>query len=307
MPSGNSTSLMRYCRFACSPRTCKSPFAAESCATPGARRMTSLNGALAPCDKVSICSWLKVCAVAPRSGMIWSRALSSLPTTVMLPSWVTLVELPDASAFAAATLFVCASAVPPQESATDEITDKYNSAITILFSFSLNFFIKFNGLKFSNTLPRIFQDSHFEKHHTAHAKIWFNGNGFRWLEPHRPKPTNQETAGRAGGPRPGKRFLSAGMKTENSVRWAISIQVTGKTAGSVARHGFNFPVRDGDDGAIVIIFGNCSAVQPRVQRRADFRRRHEQPQRERQNPRREKNSFARAAVELEFFGAHSGL
>jgi hypothetical protein len=44
----------------------------------------------------------------------------------MLPSWVTLVELPDAPAFAAATSFVCASAVPPQDSATDEITAQYN-------------------------------------------------------------------------------------------------------------------------------------------------------------------------------------
>ena len=42
--------------------------------------------------------------------------------TVMLPSWVTLVELPDASALAAGTLFVCANAVPPQDSATDEMT-----------------------------------------------------------------------------------------------------------------------------------------------------------------------------------------
>ena len=70
--------------------------------------------------------------------MMVSRALSSLPTTVMLPSWVTFVELPDASAFAAATLFVCASAVPPQDSATDEITAKYN--LRFLFFFSAKLF-----------------------------------------------------------------------------------------------------------------------------------------------------------------------
>jgi hypothetical protein len=88
----------------------------------------------------------------------------------MLPSWVTFVELPDASELVAATLFVCASAVPPQESATDEITEKYNLRLRFFLSFSLNSFIKFNGLKFSNTLPRIFQDSHFEKHHTVQRK-----------------------------------------------------------------------------------------------------------------------------------------
>ena len=42
-------------------------------------------------------------------------------------------------------------------------------------------------------------------------------------------------AGRAGGPRPSGRFLSAGMKAENSVGRATSIQVSGRTAG--AAHG----------------------------------------------------------------------
>jgi hypothetical protein len=51
----------------------------------------------------------------------------------MLPSWVTFVELPDAPAFAAATLFVCASAVPPQDSATDEITAQYTFLRTRFF------------------------------------------------------------------------------------------------------------------------------------------------------------------------------
>ena len=37
MLSGKSTSSMRYCRLACSPRTCSCPN--ESCATPGKRRM----------------------------------------------------------------------------------------------------------------------------------------------------------------------------------------------------------------------------------------------------------------------------
>jgi hypothetical protein len=57
-------------------------------------------------------------------------------------------------------------------------------------------------------------------------------------------------------------------------------------------------MRDGDDGAIVVIVGNRSTVQPGVQRRADFRRCHEQPQRQRQNSRREEDSFARSAIEM---------
>ncbi|MGP8019668.1 MAG: hypothetical protein ACLPRE_01530, partial [Limisphaerales bacterium] len=56
-------------------------------------------------------------------------------------------------------------------------------------------------------------------------------------------------------------------------------------------------VRNGNDGAIVVV-RNRSPMQPRVQRRADFCNRHEQPNCERQNPRREKNPFAHAAVNL---------
>ena len=58
----------------------------------------------------------------PRSGKIWSRAWSSWPMTVMLPNWVTLVELPGLMAVAAATVLVWAKAVPPPASATDEMT-----------------------------------------------------------------------------------------------------------------------------------------------------------------------------------------
>ena len=64
-------------------------------------------------------------------------------------------------------------------------------------------------------------------------------------------------------------------------------------------------VREGDDGAIVVI-GNCSAVKPRVKRRMRFGKRHEQPQRERQNSRREKNPFACAAIYF-IFESHFSL
>ena len=45
---------------------------------------------------------------------------------------------------------------------------------------------------------------------------------------------------------------------------------------NIARHGFNFSVRDGGDSAIVVI-GNRSAVQPCMEWRVDFGHRHEQP------------------------------
>jgi len=70
--------------------------------------------------------------------------------------------------------------------------------------------------------------------------------------------------------------------------------------GNIASHGFNFSVRDGDDGAIVVVFWNRSAVQPRVNRRADFRRRHDKPDRQRQSRPRGKNPLARPVVELAF-------
>jgi hypothetical protein len=68
--------------------------------------------------------------------------------------------------------------------------------------------------------------------------------------------------------------------------------------GNVAGNGINVPMRDGDDGAIVVIIGNRSAVQPRVKRRMDFRRRQEQPYRQRQNSSGNVKTFPRPAIEL---------
>ncbi|HEY5232349.1 MAG TPA: hypothetical protein VIK35_02285 [Verrucomicrobiae bacterium] len=64
---------------------------------------------------------------------------------------------------------------------------------------------------------------------------------------------------------------------------------------NVTRRSFDFSMCDKDDGAIVIVFGNSPTVQPRMKRRANFRRRHEKPHGQRQNRRRCKYSFARAA------------
>lgn len=57
----------------------------------------------------------------------------------------------------------------------------------------------------------------------------------------RPKPTNQETAGRTGGLRPSGRNAMAGAKMENSRRGAISIQVTWTTAGAAQTTVSTFP------------------------------------------------------------------
>jgi len=65
--------------------------------------------------------------------------------------------------------------------------------------------------------------------------------------------------------------------------------------GSVGCYSFNLAMRDGDDGTIVVI-GNSSTVQPRVQRRIVFGYRHEQPQRKRQNTRRHVKTLARSAI-----------
>ena len=65
------------------------------------------------------------------------------------------------------------------------------------------------------------------------------------------------------------------------------------------RHGhgrrFNFPMRNANDRAIIVILGNDATMQPRMQRRAKLRRRHEQPQRQRQNRRRDEEPFASAS------------
>jgi hypothetical protein len=136
-------------------------------------------------------------------------------------------------------MFVCASAVPPQDKRHRRNHRQIQSAI--LFFLSANFFINFNGLKFSNTLPRIFKDSRFANATRRNAKIWFNwkiisDEANRAVRNQRIR--KRQKSGRA---RPSGRILSAGMKTENSMRGATSIQVTGTTAGTVARRVSIFP------------------------------------------------------------------
>ncbi|MGO8838263.1 MAG: hypothetical protein ACLQAH_10565 [Limisphaerales bacterium] len=74
-------------------------------------------------------------------------------TFVGLSEDTRLVGLPEDTTFAGIALFVCASTVPPQDNATDEITAKY----TLRFSyfFSAIFFISLNPLNFQ-TGRRIF-------------------------------------------------------------------------------------------------------------------------------------------------------
>jgi hypothetical protein len=74
-------------------------------------------------------------------------------TFVGPPEATTFVGLSEDTTFVGTVLFVCASAVPAQDNATDEITAKY----TLRFSyfFSANFFISLNPLNFQ-TDRRIF-------------------------------------------------------------------------------------------------------------------------------------------------------
>ena len=86
MPSGRRTLFIRYCRLACSPRTCRSPLAAESSATPGARSSTWLKGASAPWGRFWICSESMTNEVAPSLGRMSSRAWSREAETTTVSS-----------------------------------------------------------------------------------------------------------------------------------------------------------------------------------------------------------------------------
>jgi multimeric flavodoxin WrbA len=67
--------------------------------------------------------------------------------------------------------------------------------------------------------------------------------------------------------------------------------------GNLRRPVFNFTVRDGDDGTIVIVFWNRPAMQPGMKRRPRFGHRHEQPDRQRQHPRRQMEALAVSAAD----------
>ena len=109
----------------------------------------------------------------------------------------------------------------------------------------------------------------------------------------------------AGGPRLGKRFLSAGMKMENSACRVISIQVTGKTAGAAHGAASIFPcamATMAQSSSSLGIVPPCSQACNGVQISAAAMNSHSASDK---ILRHEKNSFARAAVKLEFSGAHS--
>jgi hypothetical protein len=67
------------------------------------------------------------------------------------------------------------------------------------------------------------------------------------------------------------------------------------------RRSFDFPVREGDNGAIIIVDGNGAAVQPRVKRRPQLGGRHEQPHGQRQQGGRQIKTLAQTTVQLRYF------
>jgi hypothetical protein len=67
---------------------------------------------------------------------------------VGLSEITTLVGFPEAAPFVGIASFVCASASPPQDSATDEITAKYT--LRLSYFLSANFFIILPQLNFQN-------------------------------------------------------------------------------------------------------------------------------------------------------------
>src|SRR5208282_5370155 len=98
-----------------------------------------------------------------------------------------LVELPEEPAFAGATLFVWASAVPPQDNAADEITAIYILRFQFFFfSFVANFFINLHGLRFSAKVGESFWDLPFAPGHEAARKYYFGK--FQTMRAQRLKP-----------------------------------------------------------------------------------------------------------------------
>ena len=83
-PSGSMMPLMRYCRLACSLRTCSSPLAAESCDTPGTCSSALSSGVLVPCGSASRACWFISYEPAPVAATMLRRAWSNasfLPAT----------------------------------------------------------------------------------------------------------------------------------------------------------------------------------------------------------------------------------
>jgi hypothetical protein len=72
----------------------------------------------------------------------------------------------------------------------------------------------------------------------------------------------------------------------------------GNSDGNGDRRSFDFSMRNANYRTIIVIYGNGSAVQPRMERRANFRRRHEQPHGQRQNTRRQIKTLAQPAADL---------
>ena len=89
-----------------------------------------------------------------------------------LSETMTFVGFTEDTTIVGTALFVCASAVPPQDNATNEITVKYS--LRFPYFLSAKVFIIFNGLNFQNISgesPRIRTLRNAMRRNT---KIWFN-------------------------------------------------------------------------------------------------------------------------------------
>jgi hypothetical protein len=86
---------------------------------------------------------------------------------------------------------------------------------------------------------QLFMNPRFAKCAWRIAKFWFKEKISD--EAIHPKPMNQETVKRTGGPRPSGRKILAERKMENSGNETISIVVTGVTTGVMAATVSTFP------------------------------------------------------------------
>jgi len=145
--------------------------------------------------------------------------------------------------------------------------------------------------------PRIFNGSRLRHATRKDARIWFNGKQFQTRR-RAPSETNELRNCKRRRRAAVGREIFIGRNEDGKFRARGDFNPRhGQNGRNVERRRFNFLVRDGDNGAIVVV-GNCSAVQPRVKRRTHFRERHREPDRQRQRRRRAVQARACATVEL---------
>ena len=165
--------------------------------------------------------------------------------TVMLPSWVMFVELPMRRRLSPPH---CSSApapsrhkkTPPTKSPpnTPSITDP-------IFSLRINshkFQIQF---QFNSVNPK---DSHFARRRAARRKDLVAGNDFQTKRT-APSETDELRNGLKGGRPSAKQKIFIGRNENGKFRASGNFNPSHRqNRRSSARRGFNFPMRDGDDG-----------------------------------------------------------